>query len=156
MEFIMPSIDIRPAEIRDLPTLLDLYAVFESDGSHLSIIEAERLFRRMQSYPNYTVYSAWERGKIIGTFALLIMDNLAHNGAPSAVVEDVVVHADYRSQGVGKQMMQFAMQQCWQAGCYKLALSSNMKRERAHKFYEELGFEKHGFSFMITPQDELK
>jgi GNAT superfamily N-acetyltransferase len=152
----MPPINIRPAEIRDLPALLDLYAVFEPDGSHLPIDEAERLFRRMQSCPNYTVYSAWEGGKIIGTFALLIMDNLAHNGAPSAVVEDVMVHADHRSKGVGKQMMQFAMRKCREAGCYKLALSSNMKRERAHQFYEELGFEKHGYSFMITPQDELE
>jgi len=152
----MPAVDIRPATSADLPALLAMYAVFEPDGSHLSIEEAERLFRRMQSYPNYTVYAVWEGEKIIGTFALLIMDNLAHNGAPSAVVEDVVVHADYRSQGVGKQMMEFAMQQCWQAGCYKLALSSNRMRERAHHFYEELGFEKHGYSFIITPPGEEK
>ena len=32
-------------------------------------------------------------GEIVGTFALLIMDNLAHLGAPSGVVEDVVVAA---------------------------------------------------------------
>ncbi len=78
----MPPLDIRPATTADLPDLLDLYAVFDPDGSHLPIDEAERLFRRMQSYPNYTVYAAWEGEKIIGTFALLVMDNLAHN-APS-------------------------------------------------------------------------
>ena len=34
-------------------------------------------------------------------------------------------------------------------GCYKLVLSSNAKRERAHAFYESLGFERHGYSFRI-------
>lgn len=32
---------------------------------------------------------------------------------------------------------------------HKLALSSHVKRVRAHKFYESLAFEKHGFSFLI-------
>jgi ribosomal protein S18 acetylase RimI-like enzyme len=36
-----------------------------------------------------------------------------------------------------------------EAGCYKLVLSSNQKRERAHAFYESLGFQRHGFSFVI-------
>lgn len=37
-------------------------------------------------------------------------------------------------------------------GCYKAALSSNLKRERAHAFYESLGFERHGYSFRISTQ----
>ena len=36
-----------------------------------------------------------------------------------------------------------------EAGCYKLVLSSNQKRARAHAFYESLGFQRHGFSFSI-------
>ena len=37
---------------------------------------------------------------------------------------------------------------CRRAGCYKLALSSNLKRADAHRFYDSLGFERHGFSFV--------
>ena len=33
---------------------------------------------------------------------------------------------------------------------YKLVLSSNAKRERAHAFYESLGFERHGVSFRLN------
>jgi len=36
-----------------------------------------------------------------------------------------------------------------EAGCYKLVLSSNQKRARAHAVYESLGFQRHGFSFSI-------
>jgi GNAT superfamily N-acetyltransferase len=46
-------------------------------------------------------------------------------------------------------MMQHAMRQAREAGCYKLVLSSNQKREGAHAFYESLGFARHGYSFQI-------
>jgi len=35
-------------------------------------------------------------------------------------------------------MMEHAIAECRKAGCYKLALSSNVKREGAHRFYESL------------------
>lgn len=140
--------EIRPARREDLAAILALYADLETDGQVLDLPAAESIFARMQQYPNYTVYVAVAEGQIVGSFELLIMDNLAHVGAPSGIVEDVVVHPAWRGQGIGKQMMAFALQQCRQAGCYKLALSSNRKREAAHRFYEALGFEKHGYSFV--------
>jgi len=141
-------VEIRPARREDLAAILALYADLETDGQVLDLPAAESIFARMQQYPNYTVYVAVAEGQIVGAFELLIMDNLAHVGAPSGIVEDVVVHPAWRGQGIGKQMMAFALEQCRQAGCYKLALSSNRKREAAHRFYEALGFQKHGYSFV--------
>jgi GNAT superfamily N-acetyltransferase len=46
-------------------------------------------------------------------------------------------------------MMEYAIDVCRKNGCYKMALSSSLKRERAHQFYENLGFEKHGYSFHV-------
>jgi GNAT superfamily N-acetyltransferase len=46
-------------------------------------------------------------------------------------------------------MMTHAMAQAQQAGCYKLALSSNHERKDAHAFYASLGFAQHGLSFVI-------
>lgn len=86
---------------------------------------------------------------IEGTNALIILDNLAHMGAPSALLEDVVVHGEWRRHGVGKAMMTYAMALCREAKCYKLALSSNLVRESAHRFYEAPGFTRHGFSFVV-------
>ena len=140
--------EIRPARREDLAAILALYADLETNGQVLDLPAAESIFARMQQYPNYTVYVAVAEGQIVGAFELLIMDNLAHVGAPSGIVEDVVVHPAWRGQGIGKQMMAFALEQCRQAGCYKLALSSNRKREAAHRFYEALGFQKHGYSFV--------
>jgi GNAT superfamily N-acetyltransferase len=144
------SINIRPAGAEDLPAILALYAQPEIDnGNVLSVNEAARLHARFSRYPDYTLYVAEAGGRVAGSFALLIMDNLGHLGAPSAIVEDVVVDPALHGRGIGQQMMRFAIEKCREKNCYKLMLSSNAKRERAHAFYEALGFERHGFSFRI-------
>ena len=141
---------IRIAEKKDLSSILDLYAESDIDnGQILDISKAEKLFQKIESYPNYNVYVALLNNEIVGTFELMIMDNLAHLGTPSGIVEDVVVRSSFRSQGIGKKMMIFALDECKKSGCYKMTLSSNIERKRAHQFYESLGFEKHGYSFQI-------
>jgi GNAT superfamily N-acetyltransferase len=89
------------------------------------------------------------RATPVGTCTVFILPLLAHAGAPEAIVEDVAVHPRAQSQGIGRALMQHAMRLAREAGCYKLALSSNLKRERAHAFYERLGFERHGVSFSV-------
>jgi len=144
------AMTIRPAVKADLPGVLALYAQPEiDDGDVLSLDEAARLHEKFSRYPDYTLYVAEDDGRIAGSFALLIMDNLGHLGAPSAIVEDVVVDPALHGRGIGRQMMRFAMDKCRQRRCYKLMLSSNARRDRAHAFYESLGFARHGFSFRI-------
>ena len=144
------SLVIREAERDDLPGVLALYAQPDlDDGAILPLYDAERVFARFARYPDYTLYVAEQDGRIVGTFALLIMDNLGHLGAPSAIVEDVAVGPVLQGRGVGRAMMRFAMTRATEKHCYKIVLSSNAKRERAHSFYESLGFERHGFSFRI-------
>jgi GNAT superfamily N-acetyltransferase len=147
------SVSCREASKADLPEVLRLYAQPAlDDGEVVSLLEAERLFERIARYPDYKIYVAVCEGSVVGTFALLIMDNLAHMGTPSAVIEDVAVDPQWQGRGVGKIMMGYALQICGEKGCYKAALSSNLKREQAHAFYESLGFERHGYSFRIGIQ----
>ena len=137
----------------DLPDVLQLYAQPDlDDGKVLAALDAECIFDRIEKYPNYRIYVAVSETKIVGTFALLIMDNLGHLGAPSVIIEDVAVDPAMQNQGIGKKMIGHAIDLAIKNGCYKLVLSSNMKRERAHAFYDSLGFERHGYSFRINIQ----
>ena len=143
---------IREALEQDLPQVLALYAQPGLDDGHtLTVEQAKQHYRRFKQYPNYRLFVAECNGEIVGTFALLIMDNLAHVGTPSGVVEDVVVMAEHQGKGIGRRMMEAALAKCRESGCYKMALSSNLKREGAHRFYESLGFGRHGYSFLIQP-----
>jgi GNAT superfamily N-acetyltransferase len=147
------SLTCRAASKADLPDVLRLYAQPDlDDGNVLSVAEAERIFDRMTSYPDYQLYVAVTDGKVVGTFALLVMDNLGHLGAPSGVIEDVAVDPTRQGMGIGKVMVGHAISLCREKGCYKVVLSSNFKRERAHAFYESLNFERHGYSFRISTQ----
>ena len=146
------SITLREARAEDLPAVLELYAQpGMDDGRVLTEEQALALFAEFARYPSYRLFVACDErdGCVVGSYALLIMHNLAHRGTPSAIAEDVVVAPDRQGQGIGRRMMAHAVEQARQAGCYKLALSSNRKREAAHAFYESLGFERHGFSFRM-------
>lgn len=142
---------IRVAEESDLDEVLRLYAQPDFDnGQILPMEKARALYRRFFDYPDYKIYLAEIDGRVIGSFALLVMLNLGHCGAPSAIIEDVVVDPDMQGRGFGRDMMQAAINIAREKQCYKLVLSSNARRTRAHAFYETLGFQRHGVSFHIT------
>lgn len=143
------NLKIRPATIDDIKSILQIYAEALDNGNTLSVEKAKIIFLKQTQYPDYQVFIAELNNKIVGTFALLIMENMAHLGTPSAVVEDVGVLQEVQGNGIGKAMMAFALQYVKEKGCYKMSLSSNLRREKAHQFYESLGFKKHGFSFLV-------
>lgn len=146
-------VECRAATRADLPEILRLLAQPDlDDGKVLPLAEAERILERMARYPDYRVYVAERDGRVVGTFALLVMDNLAHLGAPSGVIEDIAVDPACQGEGIGRAMMEHALALGAAKGCYKIALSSNLSRERAHAFYESLGFEHHGYSFRVVRQ----
>ncbi len=148
-QLLHDKIICRQADKTDLPGVLCLYAQPELDnGRVLSLETAEQLFERMQNYPDYHLHVALCNNQVVGTFALLIMDNLGHLGASSAVIEDVAVAPAWQGRGVGSTMMRYALQICSDKGCYKAVLSSSLKRYKAHAFYEAIGFERHGYSYL--------
>lgn len=145
------ALSIRLAGESDLSWLLDMYTALDMvPEAQLDADKALERFRLMCSYPNYKVYVCEQAGVAVGTFSLLLVDGLAHGGRPHGIVEDVVVTAGLRGSGLGRTMMDFAMARCAEAGCYKMGLSSHLRRDDAHRFYEGLGFNRHGYSFLIT------
>ena len=142
-------IEIRRATEADLSAVIRLQRQLDEAEARISKENAARIFARMNTYPDYGVFVAEVDGTITGTFTLLVMDKFGHNRKPAGIVEDVVVDVDRRGQGIGAEMMRFAMEYCSSRGCYKLALSSNARRTDAHAFYERLGFRRHVFSFLV-------
>ena len=143
---------IREATESDVPDLLRIYAAAGLDsGPAYTAEEAKEKLAVFRGYPNYRLFIASVGESPAGTYSLLIQDKLAKRGQPAGIVEDVAVDPGFQRQGLGRFMMEHAREECRKAGCYKLALSSNVKREDAHRFYEQLGFERHGYSFLIRP-----
>jgi GNAT superfamily N-acetyltransferase len=146
----MNDVRIRKAEAKDIPAILAMYDALEYPGTtSVSTEEARKIFLRMEQSAFHHVYVAENETDCVGTFVLSILEYMAHGGKSAGILEDVVVARDYRSRGIGKKMVVRAMEICREKGCYKLALSSNAKRERAHGFYEKEGFYFHGYSYAV-------
>ena len=146
----MAVIEIRDACDGDLPGILRVLAESGIDGGvSFTVEEAQSHLASIRSGSSFRLLVALIDGEIAGTYSLVILEKLGKRGARSGVVEDVGVPPQRQGQGIGRAMMAHALEECRKAGCYKLALSSNVKREGAHRFYESLGFERHGYSYAV-------
>jgi GNAT superfamily N-acetyltransferase len=138
----------------DLPMLNGLYAEMD-DRPLMSDEKILEIWERIQQVPEYYIYLAYLEERAIGTFSLLFLPTMMHRGFHrSAILDSVAISKDYRGRGWGTKMMQKALSICADAGCYKVTLSSNLTRDRAHQFYESLGFKQHGWSFSYQLQPD--
>ena len=148
-----PTIEIRLAIDADLPHLVRLMAEMDDadvdprDEGAAAMIRAT--MATMTRYPDFKIYVLLEAGLPVASFSLMIFCSPSHNGALQALLDAVVVQRDRRSAGLGAIMLEHAMHRAAAAGCYKLMLSSNIRRTNAHRFYEGFGFSQHGISFSI-------
>ncbi len=120
------------------------------EGKALALEDALPVFRQIVTSDRQELFVAeGADGRILGTFSLSYVQHLTHGGARSALFGDIVVSSDSQGAGVGKRMMTCAAQRARQRGCYKVMLSSSSGRARAQAFYEGLGYERHGVSYLL-------
>jgi aminoglycoside 6'-N-acetyltransferase I len=60
--------------------------------------------------------------------------------SPVAYVEGIYVKAEYRKQGVGNALIQYAEQWALEQGCTQLALDALLNNPASHEFYAKAGF----------------
>ena len=97
---------------------------------------------RFTDYPDYTLYVAERGGTIVGSFALLMMHNLGHLGAPSAIVEDVVVAPELQGHGIGKAMMRFVLDRLPRQGLLQAGAVLQREARARACVLRALGFER--------------
>jgi len=143
---------VRAATEKDIPRILELYRQLSmttpAPGTQAPTPEeCRRVFNEMVATPGYELLVADEDGEILGTTVLAILPGMAHGVSPFAVVEYVVVDEKRRRRGIGKLLMDYVIDRAKEAGCYKIMLTSDKRRDEAHYFYKSLGFEAsaHGF-----------
>jgi GNAT superfamily N-acetyltransferase len=148
---------VRAATEADLPRLLEL--LDQIDDSMYSkrddAGQAARLsvFRNIAADPRQHLLVADDDGRIVGTVHLIVIPHLGRSCKPSGLLESMVVDEAYRRKGVGAALLREAQRLALEAGCYKLALSSNLARRGAHRFYSRLGWKRSHYGFSVEPDD---
>ncbi|WP_353828174.1 GNAT family N-acetyltransferase [Agromyces sp. SYSU T0242] len=79
-------------------------------------------------------------GRLVGTMQLTLIPGLSRGGATRMQVEAVRVAESARGLGVGTAMLEWAIAHARQRGARLVQLTSDARREDAHRFYERLGF----------------
>ena len=79
-------------------------------------------------------------GQVAGTLQLTLLPGLSRHGMLRAQIEAVRVAAWQRGQGLGRAMIEWAIEQARGHGCGLVQLTSDKRRPDAIRFYEALGF----------------
>jgi len=76
----------------------------------------------------------------VGTFQLTIIPSISLQAKKRLQIEAVRVRSDLRGQGIGQEMMLWAIDQARAEGCALVQLTTNTARTDAKRFYEQVGF----------------
>lgn len=78
--------------------------------------------------------------EIIGTLQLSFIQYLTYQGGIRAQIEAVRIRKDKRGTGLGKTMFEWAINRAKERKSHLLQLTTDKKRPKAIKFYNDLGF----------------
>ena len=104
---------------------------------------------------NSHLYVILESEHIIGCATLCVFHSPT---GTKASIEDVVVSSAYRGQHLGKQLMEYVLEQAKAYAPIELHLTSNPIRVAANKLYQSLGFKKketNCYQMMITDEQYI-
>lgn len=97
-------------------------------------------FESIGDDPNNELIVAELEGRVIGVLQLTFIPYLTYQGSWRALVEGVRVASSVRSGGIGKSMLEWAIERSKERGCGLIQLTTDKSRPEALRFYERLGF----------------
>lgn len=139
-----PAHAFRPATRADLPAVLALLAAEDRVVDPATVVvteDHERAFAAIDTDPrNEMLVLVEPGGTVVGCLQATYIPGLGKGGAERALIEAVRIRADRRGDGLGRTLMEHTITRARSRGCALVQLTSNKRREDAHRFYAALGF----------------
>jgi L-phenylalanine/L-methionine N-acetyltransferase len=142
---------VRPADPSDAEALTRLAEavsaepegwLISANGEWRSVGDERRYLKALRRYPNAAVFvAARGDGAIIGRLSLA---RDAHPASTHVADLGLMVAKDARGQGVGRALLEAAVEWAQSAGIRKLELHVFPWNEPAIRLYERFGFEREG------------
>jgi GNAT superfamily N-acetyltransferase len=139
------TVQIRQCRPEDFEGVLRLLVQLWSNES-LDPNRIRPVFDRALESDRQIYLCATIRGQVVGFGSLTIKNNLWQQGY-LANVDELVVEAEQRGRGIGKELLEHLVDLASQRGCRRIELDSSFHREQAHQFYEAQGFQKRAYLF---------
>lgn len=136
---------LRLATEADLPRLVEMLAD-DALGATRERYETplpqsyRHAFEAIARDPNNELIVAESAGRVIGMLQLTYLPSLTYQGRWRAMVEGVRVARETRSGGIGRQLLEHALERARRRDCHLVQLTTDKARPEALKFYQALGF----------------
>jgi GNAT superfamily N-acetyltransferase len=134
------AVAVRPARAEDNARLAELAGQL---GYPSLAAEIAKRLAGMEGRRDYAVFVAQlaSGGEIAGWIGVFIYRSVEADAR--AEISGLVVDEGVRSQGIGPRLLERAEEWARERGCAAMGVRSNVTRDRAHAFYERLGYEHH-------------
>ena len=145
----MTDLFFRDATLADVATIVELSHAGDARGPDAPPLDRATLadpryaaaFAEIDADPAHRLIVAERDGAVVGTLQISTIPGLPGFGMRRAMLENVHIRADQRGNGLGTEMVLWAIEQARLAGCGVVQLTSNKVRLDAHRFYRKLGFQ---------------
>lgn len=139
---------IRQANEADVPALALL---MDELGYPTTAAEMQTRYKAFSAHPDYATWVAVCDKQVVGMIGLLKNIYFEKNGI-CIRVGALVVNKEYRKMGLGRALLQKAVDWAIELGAHQVLLNSGNREERrdAHAFYQHLGFEPKTTGFVKT------
>ena len=153
----MTRLRMRDATIDDLPAIVamladDIKGAAREDASLPLDPGYLAAFAAIAATPGMRLVVAELDGRVVGTVQIAVLPGLSRKGASRGYLEAVRIAGDVRGQGLGAELVTWAVEQCRAAGCGMVQLTTQRDRIDAHRFYERLGWERSHIGYKLHLQ----
>ena len=137
--------EVRDATPADLPSIVAMYAddALGAGREQPGLPLDERYvsaFAAIHGDPNHRLVVGLVGDEVAATLQLSFLPTLTHRGAERAQIESVRVATGQRGEGLGRQLVEWAVETARARGCGQVQLMTDVTRADARRFYESLGF----------------
>ncbi len=130
----------RPEHQRAVVELLDAYARDpKGNGKPLADDVKRELIAGLQRHPTTHVFLAYASDRPVG-IAVCFLGFSTFAARPLLNLHDLAVLAEYRGQGIARQLLEAVEAKAQELGCCKLTLEVDEHNHRARQLYRAAGF----------------
>lgn len=135
---------IRPVTKEDLPVLVRLSRELWPN-QRLTVDEIARVLDHYLQDNDYEIF-CFEKDTVVAIITVSKRWAFFHRGRVG-VIEELIVGEGCRGQGIGKKLMRFVEDRLREQGITGVELTSDLRRNNTHRFWEHLGYQRRAFQF---------
>lgn len=140
---VVQTMIVEIAESKDVTELVSLLLLLFSQEAEFApnTLLQEQGLRQIINNPEIGhVIVARDKGRILGMVNLLYTVSTALGGKVG-ILEDMIVHPDFRGQHIGGDLLGEAIKHAREVGCLRITLLTDNDNIPAQRFYKRFGFE---------------